>query len=66
MNVKRFLQALVMVAMLYPVPLWASALEKSLNDFFAQGIHYQGAKAELIQVNRWPNTNKHCAGVCQL
>ncbi|MDQ6956514.1 MAG: flagellar basal body P-ring formation chaperone FlgA [Mariprofundaceae bacterium] len=58
MNFKRFLQALVMFAMLYPVPLWASALEKSLNDFFAQGIHYQGAKAELIQVNHWPNTKQ--------
>jgi len=53
---KYFLQALIMVAMFYPMPLWASALEKSLNDFFAQGIHYQGATAELIQVDRWPNT----------
>lgn len=44
--------------MLYPASVWASALEKSLNDFFAQGIHYQGAKAELIQVDRWPNTKK--------
>lgn len=58
MNFKRFLQVLVMIAVFYPVPLWASALEKSLHDFFAQGIHYQGAKAELIQVNRWPNTKQ--------
>jgi len=55
---KRFLQALVMFAILSPVPLWASALEKSLNDFFTQGIHYRGATAELIQVDRWPNTKK--------
>jgi len=44
--------------MLYPASVWGSALEKSLNDFFAQGLHYQGAKAELIQVDRWPNTKK--------
>jgi len=55
---KRVLQALVMFAILSPMPLWASALEKSLNDFFAQGVHYQGAAAELIQVDRWPNTQK--------
>jgi len=53
---KRFLQVLMVIVLLFPVSLWAGALEKSLNDFFAQGIHYQGAKAELIQVDRWPNT----------
>ena len=52
---KRFLQALMVIALLFPVSLWAGDLEKSLHDFFAQGIHYQGAKAELIQVDRWPN-----------
>jgi len=52
---KRFLQVLMVIALLFPVSLWAGALEKSLHDFFAQGIHYQGAKAELIQVDRWPN-----------
>jgi len=58
MMFKRFLQALMMAALLFPAPLWAGTLQQSLNDFFAQGIHYQGAKAELVKVIRWPKAAK--------
>ena len=52
---KRFLQALMMIALLLPASSWAGTLKQSLNDFFVQGIHYQGATAELVRVMRWPD-----------
>ena len=55
MRIKRFLQVLMVIALFSPASLWAGALEKSLHDFFNQGIHYQGAEAELVQVMRWPD-----------
>jgi len=55
MSVKRLLQVVMMIALFFPASLWAGALEKSLNDFFKQGIYYQGARAELVQVMRWPD-----------
>jgi len=55
MSVKRFFQTLMVMVLFSPMPLWAGGLEKSLHDFFNQGIHYQGARAELVQVMRWPD-----------
>jgi len=55
MGVKKLVQFLLMMALLSPASLWAGELEKSLHDFFQHGIYYQGAKAELVSVKRWPD-----------
>jgi len=56
MRVKQFLQLLLVMVFFSPASLWAGGLEESLHDFFQHGIYYQGAKAELVSVKRWPDT----------
>jgi len=55
MRLKRLLQTLIVLALFSPASLWAVTLQQSLDSFFAQGIHYQGARAELVRVMRWPD-----------
>ena len=40
--------------LLLPTSLWAGALQTSLQNYFKQGIYFQGAKAELVKVIRLP------------
>jgi len=55
---------MLVIAMLLPVfslPTFAlaapdSAMQQSLQSFFNNGVVVRGASAELIQVERWPNT----------
>lgn len=52
------LALLVMVAGAPAATLAAdAAMRDSLHAFFARGIVHQGAKAELVQVLRWPETS---------
>ncbi|MDX8396551.1 MAG: flagellar basal body P-ring formation chaperone FlgA [Mariprofundaceae bacterium] len=51
-----FFRALMIFAMLMPTMALADAMKDSLHRFFAQGIHHQGATADLIEVVRWPDT----------
>ena len=58
---RRFLHNFWMLTAFFAVsamPAWGSELKSSLHRFFAQGIHHQGATAELVEVTRWPNTQQ--------
>ncbi|MDQ6963688.1 MAG: flagellar basal body P-ring formation chaperone FlgA [Mariprofundales bacterium] len=48
----------VVVALMIPVQAEAevedSALVRSLHDFFAAGVQFDGARAELVSVGSWP------------
>jgi len=39
-----------------PVHAGDASLQNSLNAFFTQGVHVNGATATLISVQRWPDT----------
>jgi len=43
---------------LLSTPVWAGVdgdMEKSLHSFFSHGVYSNGAKAELVEVLRWPD-----------
>lgn len=46
---------LLISALLMPCAAWAGAMEDSLQSFFARGVEFHGAKAELVEVVRWPD-----------
>ncbi len=53
----QFIRILLVAALLLPATARAEsdkALQQSLHHFFAQGVHWQDADAELIKVEQWP------------
>ncbi len=50
-------RVLALLMLFLPLPALAAdaAAEQSLKRFFERGIHWQGATAELIAVERWPD-----------
>jgi len=49
--------SLLMLALCSPAYAADQAMQASLMRFFEQGIIHQGAKAELAEVIRWPDTH---------